>query len=108
MKQHPHSASSTHSPAPSTSAVSRPHHTACHDGKARAPRNATPVAAHRRDRADTIEHRAHNGTPNPTPRWDKLIRQEVPGQRQALKANVPHHATTTTQTHHCNDSPGEG
>ncbi|MEQ2169452.1 hypothetical protein GOODEAATRI_025372 [Goodea atripinnis] len=53
-------------------------------------------------------HRAHNGTSNPTPRWDKLMRQEVPGQQQALEANVLHHATATTQTHHCNDSPGEG
>ncbi|MEQ2278950.1 hypothetical protein AMECASPLE_004564 [Ameca splendens] len=53
---------------------------------------------------------AHNGTPNPTPRWDKLTRQGVPGQQQAPGAAVPHHApcnhTNTPQHHHYNDSPG--
>ncbi|KAK5598648.1 hypothetical protein CRENBAI_006617 [Crenichthys baileyi] len=103
MKQHPHSASSTHSPALSTPSPSCPHHTGCHNGKARAPHNA-PALVHRHNRADTIEHRAHNRTPDPTPRRDKLTRQEVPGQRQELGADVPH--TDTPQHCHCNDSPG--
>ncbi|KAK5599861.1 hypothetical protein CRENBAI_014840 [Crenichthys baileyi] len=62
----------------------------------RAPCNATPVPANRCNRAYTVKHRAHNRTPDPTPRWDKLTRQEVPSQRQA----IPHHAPATTQTHH--------
>ncbi|KAK5611390.1 hypothetical protein CRENBAI_017398 [Crenichthys baileyi] len=74
-KQHPHSASSTHSPAPSP-------------------------PAHRRNRADTVERRAHNGAPNPTPRRHKLTWQEVHCQQQALGAGVPHHTPATTQTHH--------
>ncbi|MEQ2236099.1 hypothetical protein ILYODFUR_008997 [Ilyodon furcidens] len=60
-----------------------PHHTARRDGNARAPRNATPA------RADTTEHRAHNGTPDPTLRWDKLTQQEVPGQQQASRGWRP-------------------
>ncbi|MEQ2305493.1 hypothetical protein AMECASPLE_038483 [Ameca splendens] len=61
-----------------------PHHAAWRDCKARAPR--------RGNRADTSEHRAHNGVPDPT--RCKLTWQEFPSQRQA-----PHHR-------HCNDSPG--
>ncbi|MEQ2283183.1 hypothetical protein AMECASPLE_008619 [Ameca splendens] len=64
-KQHPHSTRSTHSPAPSTPTVSHPHHTACRDSKARAPHNAVHAPAHRHNRADTVEHRAHNGAPTP-------------------------------------------
>ncbi|MEQ2272124.1 hypothetical protein XENORESO_015083 [Xenotaenia resolanae] len=99
---HTHSASSTYSPAPSTLAASCPHHTADCEGKAKAPRNATPANTHRRNRADTTEHRTHNRTPNPTPRWDKFIQHEVPAQWQARPRNhtdTPHHC-------HCNDSPG--
>ncbi|KAK5604870.1 hypothetical protein CRENBAI_008128 [Crenichthys baileyi] len=99
-KQHPQSASSRHSPPPNTPTASHPHHTARCDSQARALPNATLPPAHRRKTTDTAEHRAHNGTPNPTPRWDKHIRQEVPSQHQALGAAVPHHAPATTQTHH--------
>ncbi|KAK5604868.1 hypothetical protein CRENBAI_008126 [Crenichthys baileyi] len=67
-EHHPHSGSSTHSPAPSNPTASCPHHTARHDSKARAPCNATPAPAHRRNRADTVEHLASIRTPNPTPR----------------------------------------
>ncbi|KAK5613503.1 hypothetical protein CRENBAI_020926 [Crenichthys baileyi] len=70
------------------------------DGKARTPRNATPAPTHRCNRADTIDHRAHNRTPDLTPRWVKLTRQEVPSHQQALGAGVPHYAPATTQTHH--------
>ncbi|MED6249221.1 hypothetical protein ATANTOWER_011099 [Ataeniobius toweri] len=102
-KQHPHSASSTHSPAPSTPASSHPHHTARPQGKGPVQRYPT----YRRNRADTIEHQAHNGTLDPTPRRDKLTRQEVPGQQQALGAGVPHRNHTDTPHHcHCNHSPG--
>ncbi|KAK5622497.1 hypothetical protein CRENBAI_002672 [Crenichthys baileyi] len=89
-----------HTQAPSTPTASYPHHTVRRDSKARALRNAVPAPAHRRNRADTVEHRAHNRAPDPTPRRDKLTQQEVPGQRQALEAGVPHPAPTTTQTHH--------
>ncbi|MED6262974.1 hypothetical protein ATANTOWER_031436 [Ataeniobius toweri] len=99
-KRYPHSASSTYSPAPSTPAASRPHHTAHRDGKAWAQRNATLAPAHRHNRTDTIEHRALNGTPDPTPRWGKLTGQEVPGQQQAPGTSIPHHAPATTLTHH--------
>ncbi|MED6262199.1 hypothetical protein ATANTOWER_016040 [Ataeniobius toweri] len=58
-KPHPHSASSTHSPASSTPATSCPHDTA-HHSKARAPHNATPAPAHRCNRADTTKQHAHN------------------------------------------------
>ncbi|MEQ2227408.1 hypothetical protein ILYODFUR_037479 [Ilyodon furcidens] len=68
-----------------------PHHTVRCDGKAGPPRKANPASAHRRNRADTTEQSAHNGTPDPTPRWVKLTRQEVPGQRQAPGAGIPHH-----------------
>ncbi|KAK5617306.1 hypothetical protein CRENBAI_008004 [Crenichthys baileyi] len=88
--------SSTHSPAPSTPTSSHPHNTARRNSKPRAPHNAVPAPAHRRNRADTIEHRAHNGALDPTPRRDRLTRQEVPGQRQALEAGVPHPAPATT------------
>ncbi|MEQ2294081.1 Mitogen-activated protein kinase kinase kinase kinase 5, partial [Ameca splendens] len=101
-KHHPRSPSSTHSPAPSTPGPSRLHHTVRRDGKARAPHNTTLASGH--NRADTNEHRAHNGTLDPTPRWDKLTRQEVPGQRQALGAGFPHYAPATKQTHHIPDT----
>ncbi|MEQ2316945.1 hypothetical protein AMECASPLE_037764 [Ameca splendens] len=57
---------------------------------------------------DTTEQHAHNGTPNPTSRWDKLIRQEVP---QVLAAGwEPLAPPRLPQPHkhhrHCNDSPG--
>ncbi|MEQ2240549.1 hypothetical protein ILYODFUR_016178 [Ilyodon furcidens] len=106
-KQHQHSASSTHSPAPSTPTASRPHHTARRGSKARAPRKAAPTPTHRHNRADTVKHRVHNGTPDPTPRRDKLTRQEVPGQRQALETGVPHPAPGTTQTHHITETTTE-
>ncbi|MED6244875.1 hypothetical protein ATANTOWER_026288 [Ataeniobius toweri] len=67
-----------------------------------------PSPAHRHDRADTTKQHAHNGTPDPTPRWDRLTRQEVPGQRSP---GVPHHAprnhTNTPHHRHCNDGPGK-
>ncbi|MED6269260.1 hypothetical protein CHARACLAT_031370, partial [Characodon lateralis] len=99
-KRHPHSASSTHSPAPSTPTASCPHHTARHDSKARALRNATPAPGPRRNRADTIEHRTHNGTPNPTLRWEELTRPEVPQPVANTLGRRPHHVPTTTQTNH--------
>ncbi|MED6231941.1 hypothetical protein ATANTOWER_015086 [Ataeniobius toweri] len=84
--------------------------TAHRDGKARAPRNATPASTHRRNRADTTKHCAQNRTPDPTPRWGKLIWQEVPGPQQAPGAGIPHYASrihTNTPHHcHCNNSPG--
>ncbi|MED6294270.1 hypothetical protein CHARACLAT_019424 [Characodon lateralis] len=40
----------------------------------------------------TTEHQTHNGPPDPTPRWDKLTPQEVPG------AGGPHHAPATKHT----------
>ncbi|XP_047241089.1 extensin-like [Girardinichthys multiradiatus] len=103
MKPHPHSASSTHSPTPSTLPHS-PDHTAGRDRKTRALCISTPTSSHRHNRADTTEHRAYNGNPNPTPRWDKFTRQDVPGQ--APRAGVPHH-TNTPHYCHCNDSLGK-
>ncbi|MEQ2307767.1 hypothetical protein AMECASPLE_021562 [Ameca splendens] len=93
--QHPHSTSSTHSHTPSTPTASRPHHTACRKVKARAPCNTTPASAHRCNRADTNEHQAHNGTPEPTPRWDKLTRQEVLGPASPTTPPQSHRHTTS-------------
>ncbi|MED6291353.1 hypothetical protein CHARACLAT_022688 [Characodon lateralis] len=56
-----------------------PHHTVNRNNKARAPLNATPASAHKRNRANTTQHHTHNELPDPTPRRDRLIRQEVPG-----------------------------
>ncbi|MED6283073.1 hypothetical protein CHARACLAT_004989 [Characodon lateralis] len=97
-KQCPHSASATHSPAPSTPTTFC--RTTQRTATARSLRNATPAPTHRRNRADIIEHQAHNRTPDTTPRRDKLTWQEVPGHWQALGAGVPHHTPATTQTHH--------
>ncbi|MEQ2157893.1 hypothetical protein GOODEAATRI_006505 [Goodea atripinnis] len=77
-KTHLYSASSTHSPASSTLTASHP---PPQNGKARATRNTTPASAHKRNRADTTEQRAHNGRPDLTPRRDKLTQQSVPGRR---------------------------
>ncbi|MEQ2229540.1 hypothetical protein ILYODFUR_019913 [Ilyodon furcidens] len=110
LKTNPHSANSTHSPAPSTPPHPAPHHTVQSVAKAKAPPNVTPASAHKCNRADTTEQCAHNGTPDPTPRQNKLTRQEVPSQRQAPGTGVPHHAprshTNTPHHHHCNNSPG--
>ncbi|MEQ2252583.1 hypothetical protein ILYODFUR_023193 [Ilyodon furcidens] len=61
-------------------------------------------------KADTTEHRAHKGTLDPTPRWDKLTWQEVPGKRQAPGAGIPRQAPlnhkNTPHHYHCNESPG--
>ncbi|MEQ2249727.1 hypothetical protein ILYODFUR_032227 [Ilyodon furcidens] len=96
MKRHPHSASSTHSPGPSTPAASCPHHTARCDGKARALHNATPAPRHRRNRADTTEHRPT--TEPPTPHQDGTNslgqRQALGGQRQQPQ---PERETCTSQ-----------
>ncbi|KAK5611394.1 hypothetical protein CRENBAI_017402 [Crenichthys baileyi] len=90
---HPQSACSTHSPAPSTPNTSCPHHTVRRDSK------ATQAPAHRRNRADTIKHRAHNGTSDPTPRWDKLTQQEASskhsGSASPTTAPQPHKGTTS-------------
>ncbi|MEQ2253059.1 hypothetical protein ILYODFUR_028184 [Ilyodon furcidens] len=64
------------------------------------PTQLHPSLCHRRNMADAVEHRAHNGTPDPTSTWNKLTRQEVPGQRQAIRTGISHHAPTITQTHH--------
>ncbi|KAK5615062.1 hypothetical protein CRENBAI_006188 [Crenichthys baileyi] len=56
--------------------------------KARALCNATPASAHRRNRADTIEHNAHKGTPGPTPRG--------PGPVVSTQGRRPHYATRQT------------
>ncbi|MEQ2288624.1 hypothetical protein AMECASPLE_024592 [Ameca splendens] len=79
MSSTPEKPVKTHSPTPSTPVASCTHHTAHHDSKARAPHNATPASAHKRSRADTSKHHAHNRPLDPTPRWDKLTQQEVPG-----------------------------
>ncbi|MED6290388.1 hypothetical protein CHARACLAT_012492 [Characodon lateralis] len=42
----------------------------------------------------------HHGTPDPTPRWDKLTRQEVNSQWQARWAGVPHKRNHTNIPHH--------
>ncbi|MED6252900.1 hypothetical protein ATANTOWER_018985, partial [Ataeniobius toweri] len=100
--QHPH----TQPPHTALLQAPPPHPGSTTQGEARAMRNVTPAPAHRRNRADTIKHCAHNGTPDPTPRWDKRTRQEVPGQWQALRASVPHNHTDTPHQCRCNDSPG--
>ncbi|MEQ2220910.1 hypothetical protein ILYODFUR_010413, partial [Ilyodon furcidens] len=82
-------ATPTHSPASGTSAASHTHYTAHSDSKARAPHNAVPAPAHRRNRADTVEHRDHNGAPNHTPRQDKFTRQEVRGKHSRLTSLAP-------------------
>ncbi|MEQ2228028.1 hypothetical protein ILYODFUR_004498 [Ilyodon furcidens] len=67
MKAHPHSASSTHCPLQTPPLHPALHHTAHRDSNARAPCNATPASAHKRNRADTTEHRTHNRPPTPHP-----------------------------------------
>ncbi|MED6266223.1 hypothetical protein CHARACLAT_033646 [Characodon lateralis] len=96
-KPHPDSASSTHSPTPSSPAASCPHNTVRRNGKARALRNTTSASAHSHNSVDTTEHRAHNRTPDPTPRRDKLTRQEVPGKHP--RPASPTTSPATTQTH---------
>ncbi|MEQ2285710.1 hypothetical protein AMECASPLE_034777 [Ameca splendens] len=92
-KRHPHSASSTHSPAPSTPTASCLHHTARHNSKARALHNATPAPGPRRNRADTIEHRTHNGTPARGP----LASGKHSGPASPTTPPQPHRHTTSLQ-----------
>ncbi|MEQ2227887.1 hypothetical protein ILYODFUR_003004 [Ilyodon furcidens] len=60
MKTHPHSTSSIHGPAPSTTTASCPpsHSELRRQGKGPAQRHPGP--AHKRNRTDTTEHRPHN------------------------------------------------
>ncbi|KAK5618660.1 hypothetical protein CRENBAI_014622, partial [Crenichthys baileyi] len=84
MKTHPYSTSSA----------------TCRKGKARAPGNATPASAYKRNRADTTEHCPHNRPPDPTPTPEKLTQQAVRDQCHATGAVRPHHALVTTETQH--------
>ncbi|MEQ2241233.1 hypothetical protein ILYODFUR_023260 [Ilyodon furcidens] len=48
-----------------------------------------------------MKHRSHNRSPGPTPRWDKLTRQEVPGQRvSGPPAGYPGRAGQPLQAKH--------
>ncbi|MEQ2301667.1 hypothetical protein AMECASPLE_038406 [Ameca splendens] len=98
-KQHPHSASSTHSPALSTPAASHPHHTACRNSKARAPRNAVPAHAHRLNRADTIEQRS----PQPHTKTGRThpARGPPPAASTRGRHPPPHLRNHTDTPHHC-------
>ncbi|MED6285977.1 hypothetical protein CHARACLAT_001059 [Characodon lateralis] len=57
-----------------------PHRGPIWQGKGRC--NATLAPAYGRNWADTTKHHAYNGTPDPTPRWDKLT---VPLARDLLQ-----------------------
>ncbi|KAK5622005.1 hypothetical protein CRENBAI_012735 [Crenichthys baileyi] len=95
MRKHPQNANFAHSPTPSTPLHPALHQTVCRYIKARAPCNGTPAFTHKCNRADTTEHHAHNGPPDPTPRWDNLTRQEVSGQQHTpTPAQTPMKRTT--------------
>ncbi|MEQ2314636.1 hypothetical protein AMECASPLE_014189 [Ameca splendens] len=100
MKTCPYSASSAHSPAPSTLPHPASNHRARIDGKASALHNATPTSACKSNRANTAEPRTHNRPPDPTPRRDQLTQQAVPSRQHAPGTDGPHHAPSTTQIHH--------
>ncbi|KAK5620629.1 hypothetical protein CRENBAI_021398 [Crenichthys baileyi] len=74
----------------------RHHHTARCEGKAVAPCNASPAPAHRRNRADTIKHRAHNKTPTPHQDGTNSPDKRSPASGKNLGPDSP----STTQTHH--------
>ncbi|KAK5600726.1 hypothetical protein CRENBAI_011486 [Crenichthys baileyi] len=88
MKTHSYSTSSTHSPCPSTPAAScrLPHS----DGKARSPQKMLPQSSPTIATEQTPpSNHAHNVPPDPTPRWDKFTRQEVPPDTTASTPPSP-------------------
>ncbi|MED6250704.1 hypothetical protein ATANTOWER_006041 [Ataeniobius toweri] len=86
-KRHPHSASSTHSPAPNTPATSRPHHTA--------PRATLPQPPP----TGTTGQTPPSTAPTTKPRPHTKMEQTHPSRGPHNHTDTPHHC-------HCNDSPG--